>query len=95
MKLLIVEDDDKLRTELARFFSGHGYETEEITDYENLEEAVWKAGGDLLLLDIGLPLTDGMFLCRSLRKKVITSYCDHYQPEYGNERTAVYELRSR
>ena len=69
MKLLIVEDDDKLRTELARFFSGHGYETEEITDYENLEEAVWKAGGDLLLLDIGLPLTDGMFLCRSLRKK--------------------------
>lgn len=69
MKLLIVEDDDKLRKELAKFFSGHGYETEEVTDYENLEDAVWKAGGDLLLLDIGLPVTDGMFLCRGLRKR--------------------------
>lgn len=69
MKLLIVEDDDRLRTELARFFSMHGYETKEFTDYENLEESILGAGGDLLLLDIGLPVTDGMFLCRSLRKK--------------------------
>ena len=69
MKLLIIEDDDKLRTELARFFSMEGYETEELTDYENLEESVLKAHGDLLLLDIGLPVNDGKFLCRSLRKK--------------------------
>ena len=69
MKLLIVEDDDRLRTELARFFSMHGYETKELNDYENLEESILGAGGDLLLLDIGLPVTDGMFLCRSLRKK--------------------------
>lgn len=69
MKLLIVEDDDRLRTELASFFSMHGYETKELTDYENLEESILGAGGDLLLLDIGLPVTDGMFLCRSLRKK--------------------------
>ena len=69
MKLLIVEDDDRLRTELARFFSMHGYEAKELTDYENLEESILGAEGDLLLLDIGLPVTDGMFLCRSLRKK--------------------------
>ena len=85
MKLLIVEDDDKLRKELAKFFSGHGYETEEVTDYENLEDAVWKAGGDLLLLDIGLPVTDGMFLCRGLRKRSSLPIVNHYQPEYGNE----------
>ena len=69
MKLLIIEDDDKLRTELARFFSMERYETEELTDYENLEESVLKAHGDLLLLDIGLPVNDGKILCRSLRKK--------------------------
>lgn len=69
MKLLIIEDDDKLRTELARFFSMERYETEELTDYENLEESVLKAHGDLLLLDIGLPVNDRKFLCRSLRKK--------------------------
>ena len=64
MKLLIVEDDDKLRKELAKFFSGHGYETEEVTDYENLEDAVWKAGGDLLCICRRRPAG---ILCRSRR----------------------------
>ena len=94
MKLLIVEDDDKLRTELARFFSGHGYETEEITDYEiwkrrsesRRRSASFRYRSSFNRWDVSLPQSE---------KKVITSYCDHYQPEYGNERTAVYELRSR
>ena len=37
MRLLLAEDDDKLRKELGKFFSMHGYETEEITDYEHME----------------------------------------------------------
>lgn len=69
MKLLLVEDDEKLRGELARFFSMQGYETLELTDYANMEEAVLKAGGELLLLDINLPVIDGRHLCRELRKK--------------------------
>ena len=38
MKVLLTEDDDKLRGELARFFQMHGYETREITDYKNAVE---------------------------------------------------------
>lgn len=34
MKILLTEDDDKLRTELALFFKMHGYDTGEITDYK-------------------------------------------------------------
>lgn len=68
MKLLLVEDDDNLRTQLGKLFSMHGYETAEITDYENMEEAILKAGGHLLL-DINLPVWDGRYLCKELRKK--------------------------
>lgn len=38
MKILLTEDDDKLRTELALFFKMHGYDTGEITDYKNAVE---------------------------------------------------------
>ncbi|MEE1190911.1 MAG: hypothetical protein UHO63_01035 [Blautia sp.] len=44
MKLLLAEDDDKLRGELKKFFSMHGYETEEITEYGCMEERILTAG---------------------------------------------------
>lgn len=69
MKVLIVEDDDKLRKELWKFFTMHGYETVEITDYENIEADILKEEGHLLLLDINLPVRDGRYLCKELRKK--------------------------
>ena len=69
MKLLLAEDDDKLRGELKKFFSMHGYETEEITEYGCMEERILTAGGQLLLLDINLPVLDGKYLCKELRKK--------------------------
>ena len=59
----------KLRKELGKFFSMHGYETEEITDYEHMEEEILKARGQLLLLDMNLPFLDGKYLCSQLRKK--------------------------
>lgn len=68
MRLLFVEDDDKLRRELQKFFSLHGYETQEITDYEHMEERILEAEGHLLLLDINLPVLDGKYLCKELRK---------------------------
>lgn len=69
MKLLLIEDDDKLRKELQRFFELHGYEIVEITDYEHMEEEILKEQGHLLLLDMNLPVLDGKYLCRELRKK--------------------------
>ena len=69
MKVLLTEDDDKLRGELARFFQMHGYETREITDYKNAVEKICCAGGDILLLDLSLPDADGKYICRELRKR--------------------------
>ena len=70
MKILLTEDDDKLRTELALFFKMHGYDTGEITDYKNAVEEICRAGGDILLLDISLPDADGKYICKELRKRL-------------------------
>ena len=69
MKVLLTEDDDKLRTELALFFKMHGYETEEITDYKHAVEAICSAGGQILLLDLSLPEADGKYICKESRKR--------------------------
>lgn len=70
MKVLLTEDDDKLRTELARFFKMHGYDTGEITDYKNAVEKICCAGGDILLLDLSLPDADEKYICKELRKRL-------------------------
>ncbi len=70
MKVLLTEDDDKLRTELALFFKMHGYDTGEITDYKNAVEEICRAGGDILLLDLSLPDADGKYICKELRKRL-------------------------
>lgn len=68
MKILIMEDDRKLREELALFFQMHGYETEEITDYTKAAERISEAAGQLLLLDLALPQADGKYICKEVRK---------------------------
>ena len=47
----------------------HGYDAVEITEYEHMEERILEAGGQLLLLDINLPVLDGKYLCKELRKR--------------------------
>lgn len=68
MKILLMEDDDKLRGELACFFRMQGYEAEEIVDYERAADSIAGAAGDVLLLDIGLPDVDGKYVCKEVRK---------------------------
>ena len=70
MKILLTEDDDKLRTELALFFKMHGYDTGEITDYKNAVEEICRAGGDILLLDLSLPDAYGKYICKELIKRL-------------------------
>lgn len=69
MKIMILEDDNSIRKELSTLLAGAGYETEFITHYNQPVEAILKAGGDLLLLDITLPGLSGEEILRLLRKK--------------------------
>ena len=67
-KILIVEDDEKLCQELGTFLMNNGYQTERLPEGEYTVAAILEAQPDLLLLDLGLPGTDGLYLCRELRR---------------------------
>ena len=68
-KILIVEDDDKLRNELEIFLNKNGYDAETLKKFDNTVEDVLKVNPDLLLLDINLPNADGEYICKEIRKQ--------------------------
>lgn len=68
-KIGIIEDDKKLATELCIFLKNNGYQAEIVEESEYVAEKILERNFHLLLLDIGLPQTDGLFLCREIRKQ--------------------------
>lgn len=67
-KILIVEDDEKLRKELKIFLEKNGYEVKILEEFENAIQDILKENADLILLDINLPYKDGEYICKEIRK---------------------------
>ena len=67
-KILIVEDDEKLRHELEIFLGRNGYEAFGLENFENTLEEILQADAHLILLDINLPKVDGEYLLKEIRK---------------------------
>ena len=67
-KILIVEDDKKLRQELETFLNKNGFEAKGLDDFDNTIQDILEENADLVLLDINLPYTDGEFVCKEVRK---------------------------
>ena len=67
-KILIVEDDKKLRKELETFLSKNGFDAKGLEKFDNTIEDILKEKADLVLLDINLPYVDGEFVCKEIRK---------------------------
>lgn len=68
-KILIVEDDEKLRNELEIFLNNNGYLSETLKTFNNTLNDILKINPELLLLDINLPNADGEYICKEIRKK--------------------------
>ena len=68
-KILIVEDDEKLRNELEVFLNKNGYKGESINNFSNTIEDVLNKKADLILLDINLPGFDGEYILKEIRKE--------------------------
>lgn len=68
MKIMIVEDHPKIRGELSTLLQRYGYETCAPDTFDRIVEDILRAGADLILLDINLPLYDGYYICREVRK---------------------------
>ena len=67
-KILIVEDDQKLRNELKIFLEKNGYEALTIEKFNNSIQDILDKKADLILLDINLPYLDGEYICKEIRK---------------------------
>lgn len=67
-KILIVEDDRKIREELELFLNKHGFEVIGLVDFQNMIPDILAQNADLLLLDINLPMVDGEYICKEVRK---------------------------
>lgn len=67
-KILIIEDDETIREELKTFLQRYNYNALIIKDFKNVLEDIQIANADLILLDINLPIFDGFYICREIRK---------------------------
>lgn len=67
-KILIIEDDEAIRNELKTFLCRYNYDALVIEKFENIIEEIEKENADLILLDINLPIFDGFYICREIRK---------------------------
>lgn len=68
-KILIVEDDEKLRCELEIFLSNNGYKAEVLKIFDNTINDILEVNPDIVLLDINLPNIDGEYICKEIRKQ--------------------------
>lgn len=68
-KIFIVEDDKKIREELSTFLSRYGYTCEAPCEFEAITDEVINKNPSLVLLDVNLPVFDGYYICREIRKR--------------------------
>ena len=69
-RILIVDDEDGIRSSLAGILSDEGFETLSAADGESALESVERKGvPDLVLLDIAMPGRDGVEILVELREK--------------------------
>lgn len=66
-KILIVEDDAVIRTELMDLLNGYGYEAYAVTDFTAVMQTVKETEPHLILLDIKLPQENGFSICSQIR----------------------------
>ncbi len=67
-RILIVEDDDRLRSALRLALGEEGFATEEAGDAESGLDMLSRFDADLVLVDIMLPGANGFDLCRAIRQ---------------------------
>jgi DNA-binding response OmpR family regulator len=65
--VLVVDDEPIVREVVVRYLEREGYETLEASDGDAARDALARTSPDLILLDVMLPGTDGLELCRWIR----------------------------
>jgi len=68
-RLLLVDDDREIRDLVSRFLTTHGYNVAAVRDGREMTAALGSGIFDLIILDVMLPGSDGLQLCRDLRAR--------------------------
>ena len=69
MKLLIVDDEQRIRSLIAKYASFEGYETAEAADGMHAVEMCRENRYDLIIMDVMMPELDGFSAVREIRKQ--------------------------
>jgi DNA-binding response OmpR family regulator len=67
-QIMIIEDDEKIRTIVAETLRKWQYNVIEVTAFERVLSEFEQAEPHLVLLDINLPVFDGFYWCGQIRK---------------------------
>lgn len=68
VRVLVVDDDQVLRTVVADYLRGRGYKVDEAADGAEALEAIRQEPPDVVVTDLGMPRLDGLGLLRELTK---------------------------
>jgi two-component system phosphate regulon response regulator OmpR len=66
-KILVVDDDLRLRDLLKRYLGEQGFAVDTVPDAAAMDRALARVRYDILVLDLMLPGEDGLAICRRLR----------------------------
>jgi len=66
-KILVVDDDLRLRDLLKRYLSEQGFAVDTVADAAGMDRQLQRVRYDLMVLDLMLPGEDGLAICRRLR----------------------------
>jgi len=66
-KILVVDDDVRLRSLLERYLSEQGFQVRSVANGEQMDRLLTRENFHLVVLDLMLPGEDGLSICRRLR----------------------------
>lgn len=66
--ILVVDDDGQIRQLVAKFLRENGFRVTTARDGREMRQVLADASVDLIILDLMLPGTNGLDLCREMRK---------------------------
>ena len=66
-RILVVDDDQRLRELVVRYLGEQGFEARAVPDAPGMDKQLARERYDLVVLDLMLPGEDGLAICRRLR----------------------------
>ena len=75
-RLLVVDDEEKIRVLVRKYAEYEGYEVEEAADGMSAIELCRQEKFDLIILDVMMPELDGFSACREIHQTVLAQGAD-------------------